>query len=86
MTIKREKQEELAKKNQAVKSKIKKPKYTNIHDYKTDIYDALINKGFNDEFAMDYIAGLDYEFMKDNQNINELVDEALREWGQYAAR
>ena len=83
----REKQEELEKKNPAAKKpKVKKPKYTNIHDYKTDIYDALINKGFNDEFAMDYIAGLDYEFMKDNQDINELVDEAVREWGKYAIR
>ena len=75
--LERQKKEELAKK----KSKVKKPKYTNIHDYKTDIYDALISRGFDSEFAMDYIAGLDYVFMRDNQDINKLADEAVREWG-----
>lgn len=78
----REKQEELAKKNPAVKKpKVKKPKYTNLNDYKSDIYDALTARGLNSEFAMDYVAGLDYDFMRDNQDINELADEAVREWG-----
>lgn len=84
--IEREKQKELAKKNQAAKSKVKKPKYTDLHVYKSDIYDALTSRGLNSEFAMDYVAGLDYDFMKANQDINELVDEAVREWGKYAIR
>lgn len=76
------KQEELAKKKPAVKKpRVKKPKYTDLHKYKSDIYDALTARGLNSEFAMDYVAGLDYDFMKDNQDINKLADEAVREWG-----
>lgn len=74
--------EELAKKKSAVKkSKVNKPKYTDLYDYKSDIYDALTARGLSDEFAMDYVAGLDYDFMKTHQDIKELADEAAREWG-----
>ena len=83
----REKQEEMAKKKPVVKKpRVKKPKYTDLHVYKCDIYDALTDRGLGDEFAMDYVAGLDYDFMKANQDINELADEAVREWGKYAIR
>jgi hypothetical protein len=78
----REKQEEMLKKKPVVKkTRVKKPKYTDLHVYKSDIYDALTARGLGDEFAMDYVAGLDYDFMKANQDINELADEAVREWG-----
>ena len=78
----RQKREELEKKKPVVKKpKVKKPKYTNLNDYKSDIYDALTARGLNSEFAMDYVAGLDYDFMKNYQDINELADEAVREWG-----
>lgn len=80
--IERRKKEELAKKKSVIKKpKVKKPKYTDLHKYKSDIYDALTARGLNSEFAMDYVAGLDYDFMKAHQNIKELADEAVREWG-----
>ena len=56
-------------------------KYTNLNDYKSDIYDALTARGLNSEFAMDYVAGIDKDFMMDNQDIKALADEAVREWG-----
>jgi len=69
------------KKKPDVKKPISKPKYTNLHTYKSDLYDALTARGLNSEFAMDYVNGLDNDFMKDNQDIKLLVDEAVREWG-----
>ena len=56
-------------------------KYTNLRNYKSDIYDELTARGLNSEFAMDYVNGLDVDFMKDHQDIKALADEAVREWG-----
>lgn len=56
-------------------------KYTNLRNYKEDIYDELTARGLNSEFAMDYVNGLDVDFMKDHQDIKALADEAVREWG-----
>lgn len=69
------------KKKPAVKKPTSKPKYTNLHTYKSDLYDALTARGLNSEFAMDYVNGLDNYFMKTHQDIKLLVDEAVREWG-----
>lgn len=70
---------ELKKKNNDTDQN--KPKYTNLQTYKSDIYDALTARGLNSEFAMDYVNGLDKDFMLDNQDIKKLADEAAREWG-----
>lgn len=73
--------EEKKKQRKAQAKPRKKLKYTDLFDYKQDIYDALTDRGLGMEFALDYVNSLDSDFMLDHQDINALADEAVREWG-----
>lgn len=77
--IHNKKKQKIVKKKPVAKKKLK---YTDLSDYKQDIYDALTARGLGMEFALDYVNGLDRDFMLDHQDIKALADEAVREWGK----
>lgn len=58
------------------------PKYTNLHRYEQDLYDAITARGIDPEIAMDYCHDLDNDFMRDHQDIEALADEVALEYGK----
>lgn len=46
-----------------------------------DLYDAICSRGVDYEIAMEYVEGIDAEFMRRHQNIDELADECQMEYG-----